>query len=183
MHTRTQRAMAAGAVTAALLLVGGAPLHGQSTSATAAAGGRETFHGFIISAGLSGHRHVVLTRVVARGVFDGVGEIQEVRNRPGDPDNVTRDNLLFRDGTMHLVTANHKFTFHVNPKSCKVRASLTQTGRVTGGTRMFRNASGRYTSTVRGFGIAPRKADGSCKSRGALLHEIDFVSAAGRLRL
>jgi hypothetical protein len=182
MHSRTRKALVAGAVTVALLPLGAGPLPAQTTTITAAARGPQSFHGFIVSAGLSGHRNVVLTRVVARGAFDGVGEIQEVRNRPGDADNVTRDNLVFRDGKMHIVTVNHKFVVHLNPKTCKFRASVTQTGRVAGGTGMFKDASGRYTSSVHGYGIAARKADGSCKQRGALLHEIDFVKASGRLR-
>jgi hypothetical protein len=40
--------------------------------------------------------------IVFRGVFNGVGRIVEVPNRPGDPDTVSRDNLVFPGGTMHL---------------------------------------------------------------------------------
>jgi len=181
MDGRIRKGLAAGTVTAALLTMGAAPLPTQTANHTAAASGPQSFHGFIVTTGVSGHRHVVLTRVTARGVFDGVGEIHEVRNRPGDPQNVTRDNLVFRAGKMHLVTTNHKFAFHLNPRSCKFRGSVQQTGKVKGGTGKFANASGGYTSSVHGFGIAARKADGSCKKSGALLYEIDFVRATGRL--
>jgi hypothetical protein len=35
---------------------------------------------------------------------------------------------------------------------------------------------------VHAFGVFPRKADGSCRQNGELLHEIDFVRGRGRLR-
>src|SRR3954463_9842089 len=83
-----------------------------STGVTAApadaAAGRETFHGFIVKT----RGHVDITRIAAHGVFDGVGRIVEKRSKPGDADSVNRDDLVFRDGTMHLVSTNHRARFH-----------------------------------------------------------------------
>jgi len=75
-----------------------------SAPAAAQTSGNETFSGVIVTSGLSGTRVVVSSVVVAKGVFNGVGRVVEVQNLPGDPDNVSRDDLVFADGTLHIVS-------------------------------------------------------------------------------
>jgi hypothetical protein len=171
MPRQTRKILATATVAAAVLSAGVGPAPAQATS------GHQSFHGFIVKT----RGDVDMTRIAGHGAFDGVGRIVEVHSRPGDPNSVNRDNLVFRAGTMHLVSTNHKVTFHMNRRTCRVSATLYQTSRVTGGTRMFRGASGRFHARVRAFGIAPRAIDGSCRQSGELRHELDLVQAHGRL--
>jgi hypothetical protein len=179
MPLQTRRALAVAAVTAAALGTGVAPTPADASPAVI---GHQTFRGFIVTSGVSGDRDVVLTRIVARGVFDGVGRIVEVPGRPGDPDDLSRDNFVFRAGTMHVVSVNTAFDVHLNPKTCRLRATIEQTSRVTGGTRQFRHAAGDFASRIRGFGVLSRKPNGRCDQGAPLLHEVDFVSGRGQLR-
>src|SRR6478736_4480246 len=126
------RALLAVAVAVPLVSTGTAVAATQIT-------GRQSFRGFLLVDGTSGGRDVVASPVVARGIFDGVGRIVEVASRPGDPDNVVRDNFVFKAGTLHTVTRNLKVTFSVDPQTCRFRGHLDQRGRVTGGTRAFRD--------------------------------------------
>src|SRR4051812_41628775 len=71
--------------------------------ASARTTGKESIKGTIVASGASGSRRVVSSLIVALGAFSGTGRDVEVPNRPGDPQNVTRDNLIFRQGTMHLL--------------------------------------------------------------------------------
>src|SRR5438552_7008546 len=85
--------------------------------AAAATTGSETFNGVIVTSGVSGERVVVSSVVVAKGVFSGVGRVVEIPNLPGDPGNVSRDDLVFAEGSMHLVSTVVDFSFSVNPRS------------------------------------------------------------------
>ena len=152
-----------------------APPAGARTS------GKATFRGQLIAINQNGSRHVVSSIATLRGVFTGIGTIVETPNRPGDPDNVVRDDLVFKGGKMHLRTTNQTPSFSGDPQTCAVKATIKQTARVQGGTGRFRNASGRFTSTVRGWGVAPRNPDGSCSQNAELLLEVDEVSARGTL--
>jgi hypothetical protein len=149
--------------------------------AAAATTGNETFKGVIVTSGVSGERVVVNSVVVAKGVFSGVGEVVEVPNLPGDPDNVSRDDLVFAEGSMHLVNTTVEFSFSVNPHSCLARATLQQTGEVVGGTGLFADASGSFTATVTGPAILARNPDGSCSFEQPALHEVDRFAASGTL--
>ena len=168
------RALLAVAVVVPLVSTGAAPATAQIT-------GRQSFHGFLLVDGTSGGRDVVASPVVARGIFDGVGRIVEVASRPGDPDNVVRDNFVFKAGTLHTVTRNLKARFSVDPQTCKFRAHVDQRGRVTGGTRAFRDAFGTYASTVDATGRLARNDDGTCNDRAAPLRERDVLAATGHL--
>src|SRR5436190_18855967 len=79
--------------------------------------GRESTRGVIVTSGESGTRTVVSTVFVARGFFNGVGRIVEVQNRPGDPDNVSRDDLVFRRGRIHIRTTNRAPSGSLNPQT------------------------------------------------------------------
>ena len=147
----------------------------------AATTGTETFKGVIVTSGVSGERVVVSSVVVAKGVFSGVGRVVEIENLPGDPDNVSRDDLVFAEGSMHLVSTTLDFSFSVNPRSCIVTATLQHTSTVEGGTGLFADATGSFTGTVTGRGRAARNPDGSCSLEQAALHEVDRFAASGTL--
>jgi hypothetical protein len=149
--------------------------------AAAATTGSETFNGVIVTSGVSGERVVVSSVVVAKGVFSGVGRIVEIPNLPGDPDNVSRDDLVFAEGNLHIVSTTLDFLFSVNPRSCIVTVTLQQTSTVEGGTRLFAAATGSAVATVTGRGLAPRNPDGSCALEQAALHEQDMIAASGTL--
>ena len=173
MRRQTARTLAA-------LLAAGIAL---AILAPAAAGtsGAETLKGTIIVSGTSGVRSVINSVVVAKGVFDGQGTIVEVENLPGDPDNVVRDDFVFRGGTMHVISTTVDFSFSVNPKSCRATVTLQQTSEIVGGTGQFAEASGSFTATVDGKGTLARNSDGSCSLELTTLHEEDKIAASGTL--
>ncbi len=160
------------AVGAALVLVAPAGAH---TS------GREAFKGLIVASGASGTRTVVGSVVVAKGVFNGVGRIVEIDNLPGDPDNVSRDDLVFAKGTMHLVSETLDASFSINPKTCIYSATLQQVGTIEGGTGKFAHATGSSTATVRVHGLAARNPDGSCSEEQVPLLDVDTIASTGTL--
>jgi hypothetical protein len=67
-------------------------------------------------------------------VFNGVGRIVEIPAQPGDPRNVSRDDLVYPEGTMHLVNTTVGFSSTLNPHSCMLRATLQENSQITGGT-------------------------------------------------
>jgi len=162
-----------------VLLVGVAAL--SVPSAAGAASGSQTFRGTIVTDAAGGERHIVKSIVVAHGAFDGVGTIVEVPNQPGDGEDIFRDDLVFAQGTLHLVTTNLGFAFDVIPQSCRFTASVQQTGAIAGGTGLFAGASGSGAGGVVAHGTAPRAADGSCDPSAPTLHEVDRISSTGTL--
>jgi hypothetical protein len=128
-----------------------------------------------------GDRTVVSSIIVANGVFTGVGRIVEVANRPGDPDNVNRDDLVFGQGRMHIRNTNQAPEFSVDPQTCAFTARLKQTSKIQGGTSKFRHASGTFASGVRAWGALARNPDGSCNEQADPLLEADVVFARGTL--
>jgi hypothetical protein len=86
-----------------------------ATPAVAATTGSETFRGVLETSGVSGDRTVISSIIVMTGVFSGTGRIVEVPNLPTDPDNVSRDDLVFAEGTFHLLTTNGDISFTLNP--------------------------------------------------------------------
>ena len=168
------RALLGVAVAVPLVWTGAAPATAQIT-------GSQSFHGFLLVDGTHGQRDVVKSPIVARGIFDGVGRIVEVASRPGDPDSLNRDDLVFRVGTMHVVSRNLRSTFALDPKTCRVRAHVDQRSRVTGGTGAFRDAFGTFRATVDVTARLARNADGTCNDRAAPLRERDVVAATGHL--
>jgi hypothetical protein len=143
--------------------------------------GKASFRGQLIAINQNGSRHVVSSIAVVRGVFNGVGTIKEIDNRPGDPENVVRDDLVFKAGKMHLRTVNQAPDISVDPQTCAGKVTIKQTARVQGGTGKFRRASGRFTSTVRGWAVLARSADGSCDMQGDALMDADLITATGTL--
>jgi hypothetical protein len=149
--------------------------------AAAATTGSETFKGTIVTSGVSGTRTVITSVIIAKGAFTGVGRIVEVPNLPGDPDNVSRDDLVFASGTMHLKSTNLDFSVSVNPRSCVATATIHQTGEIVGGTGQFAAATGTGTGTVTGPAVLARNPDGSCDFSHDPLHEVDMFTSTGTL--
>jgi len=166
------------------LLAGGIALAAataMAAPAAAATSGSETFNGTIVTSGVSGTRTLITSVVIAKGAFSGVGRIVEVPNLPGDPDNVSRDDLVFASGSMHLVSTNLDFNISVNPRSCVATATIHQTGEIVGGTGQFANATGSGTATVTGPAVLARNPDGSCNFEHVPLHEVDMFTSTGTL--
>ena len=166
------------------LLAGGIALTASTAAAAPAAAattGNQTFKGTIVTSGVSGTRTVITSVVIAKGAFSGVGRIIEVENLPGDPDNVSRDDLVFASGSMHLVSTNLDFSASVNPRSCVATATIHQAGEIAGGTGQFANATGSGTATVTGQEVLARNPDGSCNFEHVPLHEVDMFASTGTL--
>jgi hypothetical protein len=103
---------------------------------------------------VSGTRTVFSSVLVAKGVLRGVGRVVELPDLPTDPPNFGRDDLVFSEGTMHLVSSTVGITsFSLSPRNCLFRLPLQQTGEVTGGTGQFTAATGSFTNTVSSQGL------------------------------
>jgi hypothetical protein len=132
--------------------------------------------------GAPGGRHVVASVVVGKGVYNGVGKVVEVANRPGDSQRVSRDNLVFPEGTLHLKSVTTKSSIVPDSNACTFTFRVQQTGTIEGGTGRFVNATGASrNSVVSGKGIGARRPDGSCDTSRALRIEIDSFSSTGTL--
>ena len=167
------------------LLAGAAALAAATVTAVpaaAATSGSQTFKGAIVTSGVSGTRTVITAVVIAKGTFSGVGRIVEVENQPGDSDRLTRDDLVFARGSMHLKsTTLGDPTPSVDPRSCVATITIHQTGEVAGGTRQFTKATGSFTATITGRAVLARNPDGSCSLEQAPLHAVDLITATGTL--
>ena len=152
-----------------------------SAPAGAQTSGNESFSGLIVASSTSGEREVLASAIIAKGVFTGAAKIVEIPSLPGDPDGVVRDDLVFADGTMHLVSTAVDFSISLNPLSCLLTVSVAQTGVITGGTGAFAGASGRFIGSVEGQGVLPRNLDRTCAQDQSPRHEVDKFSATGTL--
>ena len=171
-------------VTVALLAAGTTLAISAATAlpAAAATSGSETVSGRLVTSGVSGTRTAIATVAVAKGVFNGVGRIVEIPPQPGDPPNLSRDDLVYPEGTMHLVNTTVGASVTVNPHNCLFRATLQEDSQITGGTGLFAHASGTFTGTISPQGLLPRNPDGSCAPVGTpSLHEVDMVAFSGTL--
>jgi hypothetical protein len=167
-------------VAGALLAAGTALAIAAATAmpAAAATSGSESFHGIIIK-GRTGA--VITSVVVAKGVFHGAGRIVERPSLPGDPGNTNRDDLVFADGTMHIISTILAAPLVLNPHSCLLSGTVRQAGKIVGGTGQFAAAAGRYAATVKARVLLARNRDGSCSFRRVPRHEVDKIAANGTL--
>jgi hypothetical protein len=178
----TEEETMSGLVKRALLaaLAIGAVLAG-SAPAAARTSGAETFTGFIVASNTSGTREVLSSAVVAKGAFNGIGRVVEIPSLPNDPENVSRDELVFAGGAMHLVTTNLDSTFSINPRTCVATFKVNQTQTIEGGTGRFIRTSGAFAGTLTGRGLATRNPDSSCNAEQGPLVELDTFALSGSL--
>jgi hypothetical protein len=162
--------------------VAGFAAFGPTPAAVAQTSGAESFTGFLIVTGVSGERIELASNIRARGVFKGVGKIVELPPQPGDPDNMDRDDLVFRQGTLHLLSFVQDFQIDsFNPASCRLAVTVTDVTQFAGGTGVFAGASGSGTGGVHGSALAQRNPDGSCSLDLPPAHERDDVFGSGTL--
>ena len=150
--------------------------------AFAATNGTETLSGTIVFAAVPGTntRTVTSSVVLARGMFRGAGRVAEVV--PPDPAGVSREDLVFRSGTMHVVsTPGNLLSSSINPHSCLFTGRQQLTWQVTGGTGQFADAKGSFTGTVSGRALLARNPDGSCSFTPFPRHEVDKFAETGTL--
>ena len=119
--------------------------------------------------------------MIASGVFDGSGKLVEVRSQPTDPENVLRDDLVFRDGALHLVSTGVSFELTIDPRSCVASVVVGSTAMIDGGTGRFSNASGSFVGTLRGHALAVRNPDGTCSAEQPPRVEVDKFTEEGTL--
>jgi hypothetical protein len=93
----------------------------------------------------------------------------------------SRDDLVYPEGTMHLVNTAVGFSSTLNPHSCLFRATIQENSQITGGIGLFAHASGTFTGTISPQGLFPRNPDGSCATGQPSLHEVDTVTFSGTL--
>ena len=151
--------------------------------AAAATSGTETLSGTIAFAPVPGTntRTVIGSVVPGRGVFKGVGRIVELVLP--DPAGVSQDDLVFRSGTMHVVsTPRILLSSSINPHSCLFTGTQQLTWDVTGGTEQFDGATGSFTGTVSTVALLARNPDGSCSLTQVPRHEVDKFTESGRCR-
>jgi hypothetical protein len=173
-----------GLVKGALLAAGTALALSAAPAMTAAAAtsGSETFGGTIVFSGVPGTeaRTITASVVVAKGVFRGVGRFVELPRLPTDPAGVSRDDLVFSGGTIHLVSSLGSLSGSLNPHSCLFSGTQQLIWQVTGGTGQFAGASGSLTGTVSTRALLARNPDGSCLFT-QVPHEVDRFAESGTL--
>jgi len=153
-----------------------------ASPAAAATTGSETVNGVLVTSGTSGTRTDISSVAVASGVFNGVGRIVEIPAQPSDPPNVSRVDLVYPEGTMHLVSTTTGSTPpDLNQNSCLFRITLQESSQITGGSGLFAHASGIFTGTISPQGLLARHPDGSCVLDQPSLHEVDTVTFSGTL--
>jgi hypothetical protein len=151
--------------------------------AATAATGKQSFSGYIGAIGTQTDRKVVGSVVVAKGVYDGVGTVVERPNRPGDSGRVTRDDLVFPDGVIHIVSTQRHFAISPDRQSCAFTAEVEQTTRFDGGTGKFAHATGSFMGRVMGTALGHRTPAGACDQKHSPLFELDRFTASGTMTL
>jgi hypothetical protein len=72
-----------------------------------------------------------------------------VASRPGNRENLDRDSLVVRQGTMPFLTTSRPPRLSMDPQSCVVTVRMRQSLRVRGGTKRFLRAAGRFAARSR----------------------------------
>ena len=123
-----------------------------------------------------GHRQ----RGARRAVFRGVGRFVELV--PPDAAGVSRDDLVFGSGTLHMFsTPGTELSSSFNTHSCLFTGTQQFTWDVTGGIGQFDDAAGSVTGTVSAVALLGRNPDGSCSFMPFPHHEVDKFAQSGTL--
>ena len=166
----------------ALLAVVATLVTAAAAQGAAGTSGSERFDGGLVASNASGKRTVAGSVIAMSGVFTGVGRIVERPNRPGDSAKVSRDDLVFAGGTLHIVNEDRgRPSLAVDRRTCTATFKVPKTTTIDGGTERFAGATGTFVGAVSGSAVARRKADGSCDQQRAALIEIDTVTGTGTL--
>jgi hypothetical protein len=153
-----------------------------SAPGVARTSGAERLDGGLVASSASGKRTVAGSVIAMSGVFTGIGRIVERPNRPGDSAKLSRDDLVFAAGTLHIVNVNRgRPSLAVNRRTCTATFKVQKTTTIDGGTGRFADATGTFVGGVSGSGVARRKADGSCDQQHDPVVEIDTVTGTGTL--
>ena len=113
-------------------------------------------------------------------MFKGVGRVVEAV--PPNAAGVSQDDLVFRSGTMHVVSKlGNPLSSSVNPHSCLFTGTSQLSWDVTGGTEQFDGAAGSFTGTVSAVALLVRNPDGSCSFTQFPRHEVDKFAESGTL--
>lgn len=167
---------------AAAVIISGSAATSAATAAAAATSGSESLKGTIVFAGVpgTGGRVVLGGAVVAKGLFGGVGRYLEFPPLPTDPVGASRVDLVFRDGTLHLVSTPGSYTYSINLHNCLFTGTQQLSWEVAGGTGDLADATGALDGTVSTEAHLGRNPDGSC-SYTEVPHEVDMVRESGTL--
>lgn len=177
---RLMRSVLLGGAAAVVISVSSAT--SAATAAAAVTSGTESLSGTIVFAGApgTGGRVVLGGVVVGKGVFGGVGRYVEFPPLPTDPVGASRVDLVFRDGTLHLVSTPGSYTYSINPHNCLFTGTQQLGWEVAGGTGELADATGAFGGTVSTEARLGRNPDGSC-SYTEVPHEVDMVAESGTL--
>ena len=171
-----RRVLSAAAGALAMALTAGI----AAAPASAQTSGPEVFTTVVVATGASGQRQVVAGTAVAQGVFNGVGSVVEEQEST-DPGAASREDLVFRAGTLHLSGVVQHSSFSFDPLTCVFGAVVTRQGTFDGGTGQFTQASGTYAQITRDWGTLSRNLDGSCSPDRAPLHDVANSRITGSL--
>jgi hypothetical protein len=111
--------------------------------------------------------------------FNGMGTIVEVPNQPGDGEDVFRDDLVFPQGTLHLVTTNLGFAFNVTPRAAASSRRCSRRARSPAAPACSLGRPER--GGVLAHGTAARAADGSRDVLAPTPHEVDRIGSTGTM--
>jgi len=117
--------------------------------------------------------HSAIGKAIGTGLVNGVGSVQ-ASDVPEDP-SFFAVTVSLPQGDLYLLGTIVSVTNDLNPRTCVVHRSGTDTYTVTGGTGAFAAATGTGADTERGVVVLPKNPDGSCN--------LDANPIAGGFRL
>ena len=157
----------------------------QASAAQASAAqvsGAESARGFLVAVpDAAGNRRVVGSFIRLTGVVNADGRVVEVPNLPGDSDQVARDDLVFANGTMHLISTNQHVAVRLDRATCTLTTRIAQSSVIEGGTGDYTNANGSSAATVVSVTELARTPAGACAIRQLPVGEIDILTSVGTL--
>jgi hypothetical protein len=172
--------MAAGALAAGAMVVG--PAVGPAGAGHRS--GHESIRATIYEGFVNGQQSGT-GPIDADGVVDAHGVAVELPPQPSDSEDVNRSALIFRNGTLDVLSTNNPSGQPRVDANCNFTFRLTGTTDVVGGTGMFAHATGHFDDVLHIAGVVPRNPDGSCNESDMAppLFDVVHVDARGQLSL